>query len=142
MVEHFTDKNDLDDTDARWEPIPDDVWETEDAAAYPGSGELDGDDALEPARTMVRPRPVDAAPAVGSYVQDSWQEDAGEPYAPREPRVSQREAWGGGASRPASRPTRERAPRPRRSGKHGCLSALLWLVMLGVVAFMALRCLP
>lgn len=142
MADHFTDKNDLDDTDTRWEPIPDDVWAIEDAAAYPGGDAPDSEDALEPARTMVRPRPVDVAPAASSYVQDSWQEDAGEPYAPREPRVSQREAWGGGASRPAPRLTRERAPRPRRGGKHGCLSALLWLVMLGVVAFMALRCLP
>ena len=35
-----------------------------------------------------------------------------------------------------------RAPRPRRGPRHGCLSALLWLVMLGVLALMALRCLP
>lgn len=129
------------DTDARWEPIPDDEWETANAPEEPFGSPV-ADDGLEPSRTMVRRRPVEAAPAPGSYVQDSWQEETGEPYAPREPRVSQREVWGGGASPRPSRPARERAPRPRRGARHGCLSALLWLVMLAVLALMALRCLP
>ena len=129
------------DTDARWEPIPDDEWETANAPEEPFGSPV-ADDGLEPSRTMVRRRPVESAPAPGSYVHDSWQEETGEPYAPREPRVSQREAWGGGASPRPSRPARERAPRPHRGARHGCLSALLWLVMLAVLALMALRCLP
>lgn len=47
-------------------------------------------------------------------------------------------AWG-----PEPEPRRRAtAPHTRRPARHGCLSALLWLVMVGVVALLALRTLP
>ena len=50
------------DTDARWEPIPDDEWETANAPEEPFGSPV-ADDGLEPSRTIVRRRPVEAAPA-------------------------------------------------------------------------------
>ena len=39
-------------------------------------------------------------------------------------------------------PVPAHAPRPRRRGRHGVLSALLWLVMAGVYGLLALRMIP
>ena len=146
MAEHW---DSTEDTDARWEPIPDDVWSIEDAEfgderAAGSAGHTEDDEWLEPARTMVRPRPVEMAPERGarSYGEDPWPDDAGGAYVPREPRVSRERAWSGGPSSRQRRTGRERAGRRPRGAKHGCLSFLLWLAMLAVVAVMALRCLP
>ncbi len=46
---------------------------------------------------------------------------------------------------PPAPPAEPHAPHPartRRPAEHGCLSFLLWIVLLVVAAFMALRCLP
>ena len=50
-----------------------------------------------------------------------------------------------GTSPRPSRLEQDRSPRPpreRKPARHGCLASLLWLVMLGVLALMALRMLP
>lgn len=61
------------------------------------------------------------------------------------------DASGDEAASPRRRPTRvagsedtvrRRAPRAPKRAKHGCLSLFLWLIMLVVLAFMAVRCLP
>lgn len=146
MAEHW---DSTEDTDARWEPIPDDVWSVEDSGfgderAAGSAGRAESDEWLEPARTMVRPRPVEMGPqpAARSYGEDPWPDDAGGAYEPRESRVSRGRAWSGGPSSRQPRVSRVRAERAPRGARHGCLSFLLWLVMLAVVVVMALRCLP
>ena len=47
----------------------------------------------------------------------------------------------------ACAPQKDRSPQPaprapQKGARHGCLSALLWIVMLVIFGFMALRCLP
>lgn len=126
------------DTDARWDPIPDDEWALSEAAPEPASATDSeatrvADSWLEPAATVVRPvarpaeqRPGDTAarPRVGATPsRRDWADEVG--------------AEGPGA---AGGRTSRRAP--RRGGKHGCLSFLLWIVMLASLALMALRCLP
>lgn len=143
MAEHW--KTD-DDTDARWEPIPDEDWDALSAGLEPGSDtEANrGVDAwLEPAPTLVRPRPAEMRrPAATS--ENAAGDTAPSPRvaaAPPGP-VLRRTPAASSAAASASRPTSPSRRATRRGGKHGCLSALLWLVMLGVLALMALRCLP
>ena len=125
-------------TEARWEPLSDEEWAM--TAALPTSGpDTDTaasqavDEWLEPAATAVRPRPAAPAPAPGDTAPGPRVTPA-QPYAPSEPRVSQEEPASGGSS--------SREPRRWKRAKHGCLSSLLWLVMLGVLGMMALRMLP
>lgn len=134
-----------DDTESCWEPMSDEEWAMTMAMPEP---EEDSDTAaaraadewLEPSATVVRPRPVDAqrlgdtAPAARVAVASPGPTAAGGRYA--EPTAGDA-GFAGGSS---SRPPRER--RPRKAASHGCLSSLLWLVMLGVLALMALRMLP
>ena len=134
-----------DDTESCWEPISDEEWAMTMAMPEP---EEDSDTAavravdewLEPSATVVRPRPVDVqrpgdtAPAARVAVASPGPAAAGGRYA--EPAAGDAGFAGGGSSRPP----RER--RPRKAASHGCLSSLLWLVMLGVLALMALRMLP
>lgn len=154
MADHFSDNAagatpGKEDTDARWEPIPDDVWELNEAVPEPESDTAAGravDEWLEPApgSTVVRARPVAAPRAAGDTAS-----------APRVAAPSAGEAPTGGSWRPddagvgagpasggTSGPDRPRREHGHRPARHGCLSALLWLVMLGVLALMALRCLP
>lgn len=144
MSEHVPDNES---TDARWDPIPDDEWDTMTADLEPTSdtgATRAVDEWLEPAATVVRRTPVEAARPARSagdtvvarrpLVRDSrFSRDARADEGPSAQDAPRRPD---GPSRPT------RAPRPRRGPRHGCLSALLWLVMLGVLALMALRCLP
>lgn len=134
-----------DDTESCWEPMSDEEWAMTMAMPEP---EEDSDTAatravdewLEPSATVVRPRPVDArrpgdtAPAARVAVASPGPTAAESRYA--EPASGNAGFPGGGSSLPP----RER--RPRKAASHGCLSSLLWLVMLGVFGMMALRMLP
>lgn len=144
MSEHVPDNESA---DARWDPIPDDEWDAMTADLEPTSdtgATRAVDEWLEPAATVVRRTPVEAARPARS---------AGDTAVARRPLVRDssfsRDARAdeGPSAQDSPRhpdgPSRlTRAPRPRRGPRHGCLSALLWLVMLGVLALMALRCLP
>lgn len=126
------------DTDARWEPMSDEEWAMTTALPEPND-ESDTaaaqavDEWLEPSSTIVRPRPVVEAPtgdtAPGPRVTVAAPRSADSHAQDTEP--SER-----GSSRRAS------GRRLRRAASHGCLSSLLWLVMLGVLGLMALRVLP
>lgn len=59
------------------------------------------------------------------------------PYAPQTQRAPRPQAGPARAPRPGA--PRQRGPKPAR---HGCLSLLLWLVMLPVLGLLALRLLP
>lgn len=142
------------DTGVRWDPIPDDEWAVDEVLPEDDSGTDDAgsaDDAnaaaaaeewLNPTATVVRPRatgpatshswtgpagPGDTAP--GPRVTSAPMSSTGESGAPGRPRTTGKAAAGG-------------PPRRRKPARHGCLSALLWLVMLVVAGVMALRCLP
>lgn len=68
--------------------------------------------------------------------------DAGHPYAPRPYAPQTQRAprpQAGPARAPRPDAPRQRGPKPAR---HGCLSLLLWLVMLPVLGLLALRLLP
>lgn len=144
MSEHVPDNES---TDARWDPIPDDEWDAMTADLEPASdtgATRAVDEWLEPAATVVRRTPVEAARPARSagdtavarrpLVRDSrFSRDARADEGPSAQDVPRR---------PDGPSRLTRAPRPRRGPRHGCLSALLWLVMLGVLALMALRCLP
>ena len=134
MAQHPTtepqaDPLDPEGTDARWEPLPDEEWAALTASLEPASDTEASrrvDEWLEPAATVVRSAPVEAArpaaPLTGDTVPDARTYEQATPAAPG--------------------PSRSRRARARRGARHGCLSFLLWLVMLGVLALMALRCLP
>ena len=129
----MTEPQNNDDSGVRWEPIPDEEWAALTADLEPGSdteAQREVDAWLEPAATMVRPVPVGSVP----------QPHAGD-TAPG-PRVAAAPPEAGGSSQPTRTSLPPREPRRRRGARHGCLSALLWLVMLDVLALMALRCLP
>ena len=142
MADHFDDN-----TDARWEPIPDDEWELNEAAPEPGSdagADQAVDEWLEPAATVVRRRPVSAAPRAGDTAAGprvaappASAAPAGGAWRPDDVGMGAEPAGGG-----TSGPDRPRRAHRRRPARHGCLSALLWLVMVGVLVVMALRCLP
>ena len=124
-----TDPLDPEGTDARWEPLPDEEWAALTASLEPASDTEASrwvDEWLEPAATVVRSAPVEAArpaaPLTGDTVPDARTYEQATPAAPG--------------------PSRPRRARARRGARHGCLSFLLWLVMLGVLALMALRCVP
>ena len=89
-----------------------------------GRGAVAGD-----APRVAAPSPDDTAPHVAV---------AARRYAPAANAYSQpyEDAGDGRGPRPS------RGTRTRRPARHGCLSALLWLVVLAVVALMAIRCLP
>ena len=147
MADHFTDNTPLgdEDTDARWEPIPDDEWEVNEASPEPESdtGAARAVDAwLEPAATVVRPQVADTAPSPRADVTVARPVPAGGSWRPDGVGLGAGPAGGGtsGFDGRGHRAGRER--RPRRPASHGCLSSLLWLVMLGVLGVMALRCLP
>ena len=62
MANHFLDN--AEDTDARWEPLSDEEWDALTANLEPGSDTEAGrevDEWLEPAATVVRRTPVEAA---------------------------------------------------------------------------------
>lgn len=144
MADHFADNTPTpdEDTDARWEPIPDDEWEVNEASPEPESdtGAARAVDAwLEPAATVVRPQVADTAPSPRADVTVARPVPAGGSWRPDAAGMGAEPA-GGGTSDPRSR--RPRREHRHRSARHGCLSSLLWLVMLGVLAVMALRCLP
>lgn len=133
MANHFLDN--AEDTDARWEPLSDEEWDALTANLEPGSDTEAGrevDEWLEPAATVVRRTPVEAARPARATGDTA----PGPRVAAPTPRGADAPAAPDGPSRPP------RAPRVRKGPRHGCLSALLWLVMLGVLALMALRCLP
>ena len=129
-------------TEARWEPMSDEEWAM--ASAFPADESDTGavaaaDRWLEPQATIVQPRPVAAAPTPGDTapgprvaapLSGAAVGSATPPDAP---------AQGG---EPADGGSSPRAPHRWKPAKHGCLSVLLWLVMLGVLGMMALRKLP
>lgn len=131
MSEHVPD---TESTDARWEPIPDDEWALGEATPEPTSdtgATRAVDEWLEPAATVVRRAPAGDAPR--PHAGDT----APGPHVVAAPTPAV-----GGSSVPGRSPLPAHEPRRRRGGRHGCLSALLWLIMLAVLALMALRCLP
>ena len=143
MAEHWDDNED---TDARWEPIPDEEWDALTADLEPASdteATREVDAWLEPSPTVVRRQPVQA-PRGATYAPAPSGDTAVGPRAaspvpkPILRRTPTPEPEPDVTSRPAG-PSRRA---PRRGGKHGCLSVMLWLVMFGVLALMALRCLP
>lgn len=135
------------DTDARWEPMSDEEWAMTMAAPEPASdtgAAAAVDEWLEPSSTLLQPRAVGTVPSPGDTAPGPRvavaSPSAGEAGGAWEPEAAAGGAGpaGGGPSRRGREP-REHGPRPVR---HGCLSFLLWLVMLGVLALMALRMLP
>lgn len=135
------------DTDARWEPMSDEEWAMTMAAPEPASdtgAAAAVDEWLEPSSTLLQPRAVGTVPSPGDTAPGPrvavTSPTAGEAGGAWEPEAAAGGAGpaGGGPSRRGREP-REHGPRPAR---HGCLSLLLWLVMLGVLALMALRMLP
>lgn len=68
---------------------------------------------------------------------DAGHSYAPHPYAPQTQRAPRPQAGPARAPRPGA--PRQRGPKPAR---HGCLSLLLWLVMLPVLGLLALRLLP
>lgn len=135
MAEHW---NNNEDTDARWEPIPDEDWDALTANLEPSSdteANREVDAWLEPAATVVRRRPAEM-PRAARPAGDTAP-------GPRvvAPAPAQRRAPSAPTSAGTSRPN-DPSFRARKAAKHGCLSGLLWLVMLGVLALMALRSLP
>ena len=138
MANHFLDNEE--DTDARWVPLSDEEWDALTADLEPGSDTEAGrevDEWLEPAATVVRRAPVEAArPAPRAGDTAAAPRVLRRTPRPVEEPQSEEAFQPDGSSRPP------RAPRARRRPRHGCLSALLWLVMLGVLALMALRFLP
>lgn len=138
MANHFLDNEE--DTDARWEPLSDEEWDALTADLEPGSDTEAGrevDEWLEPAATVVRRAPVEAArPAPRAGDTAAAPRVLRRTPRPVEEPQSEEAFQPDGSSRPPH------APRACRRPQHGCLSALLWLVMLGVLALMALRCLP
>ena len=132
------------DTDARWEPMSDEEWAI--TTALPADESDTGaaaavDEWLEPQATIVQPRPAVAAsaapspgdPAPGPRVTLTPEDDAaGSAFAPDDPAQGGESASGGFSPR----------GHHWKRAKHGCLSALLWLIMLGVLGVMALRQLP
>lgn len=134
MAQHPTtepqaDPLDPEGTDARWEPLPDEEWAALTASLEPASDTEASrrvDEWLEPAATVVRRAPVEAARPAAPLAGDT---------APDAQAYEQ-------AATAAPGPSRPRCARTRRGARHGCLSFFLWLVMLGVLALMALRCLP
>lgn len=135
------------DTDARWEPMSDEEWAMTMAAPEPASetgAAAAVDEWLEPSSTLLQPRavgtvpsPGDTAPGPRVAVASPTAGEAGGAWE-LEAAAGGEGPAGGGPSRRGREP-REHGPRP---AKHGCLSLLLWLVMLGVLALMALRMLP
>ena len=136
-----------DDTEARWEPMSDEEWAM--TTAFPAD-ESDTaaaaavDEWLEPQATIVRPRPAAPAASSASAPGDTAP-------GPRIPVAQAPQAPAGGAvepdnaafgAEPTGRGASPRAPRRWKHAKHGCLSLLLWLIMLVVLGMMALRELP
>lgn len=151
MTEHFNDNkfdaSSTESTDARWEPLPDEEWAALTADLEPGSdteAQREVDAWLEPAATVVRPAPTEAvrpAPGVGDTAPNMRAAASAQPPLRRTARPSG-SSHPDGYSRPAEYAQTPRERQPRRGARHGCLSSLLWLIMLGVLALMALRCLP
>lgn len=141
MAEHLPSNDE--DTDARWEPLSDEEWGALTAGLEPGSDDeanREADAWLEPAATAVR-----RAPSGNSYQDRETGDTVPQARTPRATVTAppSGDARGAGSAPQPDGPSR----RPeilwvRRGPRHGCLSALLWLVMLGVLALMALRCLP
>lgn len=144
MSEHVPDNEG---TDARWDPIPDDEWDAMTADLEPASdtgATRAVDEWLEPAATVVRRTPVEAARparAAGDTVV-ARRPLVRESRFSRDARADESPSAQDAPHRPDGPSRLARAPRPRRGPRHGCLSSLLWLIMLGVLALMALRCLP
>ncbi len=138
------------DDDRQWEPISDDDWAVSEGT--PGAEEAatrrvahaapadSGDGSWgTPERTVVRPHVVDRAP------QSAGDTAPRARMLRRQRPLTRRASVAEDAPGSFEEPPRERAPqapRPRRRARHGCLSLLLWLVVAGIVALLALRFLP
>ncbi len=157
----------FDDTERQWEPISDDDWAVSEgtptpaadeaatrrvahgsvhapagAAAGDGPGSGDGDWGGgwgTPERTDVRPHVVDRAPQGAGDTAPQAR------VLRRQRPLTRRASVAEDARGSFAEPPRERAPRPprpRRRARHGCLSFVLWIVVAGAAALLALRYLP
>lgn len=105
-----------------------------------GPYDTDGHSATQPAaRRQAVPSPPQQNPYIPQGSPATLLRRRARPKASRRMAASA-PAW---QARPvAAPPQTPDAPRRRGRARHGCLSALLWVVMAGVVALLAIRLLP
>ncbi len=158
--------------DARWDPIPDDAWslnQANEAPFTPAVNQGQPADAARPAQyaqqaTTAQPvnqarlssdqtvvgahawagsrRAAERGAARAASTRFSTAEGSTPVTSPTPLSARHRTDQGGGgrdATGSGGRPARRRAPKRAR---HGCLSMVLWLIMLVVIALMAMRCIP